>query len=92
MIEAILVEYKCLLLKRKKAILELDGERLERILKEEEKILDKLQEELNKYDSLPSSVREIMQEVWKLHDEIAVLTFEFMETIKDILSEMEETK
>jgi len=41
---------------------------------------------------LPSSVREIMQEVWKLHDEIAVLTFEFMETIKDMLSEMEETK
>ena len=58
MIEAILVEYKCLLLERKKAILELDGEGLERILKEEEKILDKLQEELNKYDSTFVSKRD----------------------------------
>ena len=83
MIEALLLEYKRLLEERKASILELDGFKVESILRKEEEVLSKLEDELSRLTSLSPSIKSLTEEVYTLHDEVAKLTFNMIEALSE---------
>ena len=91
MIEKLLLRYKELLNERKKALLELDGYKLESVLQQESRLLKELEKNLKDCSSLPANLVSLAEEVFSLHEEVAKLTFNMMEILSSEGKEDEHT-
>jgi|GEM_PF-3811647 chromosome segregation ATPase len=83
MVKELLLEYKQLLKERRKALLELDGYKLEFILQKELQLLKDLEDELKGCSNLTPELHSLAEEVYSLHEEVAKLTFNMIEALSE---------
>jgi len=83
MVEKLLLDYKLLLKKREEALLKLDSETLEEVLKAEERLLDKLEAVLRNVEGLSPVLKPLAEEVYILHEKVAKLTYSVVEILME---------